>query len=93
MEAYMNFGCVGGIIFFTFLGAIYRYIYEKFLAKPNFLRTVLILALTSSFTLWMRNTVKQSIRALVWSFIVALIIQVMFTEKGTSIQYDVVEDG
>ena len=91
MEAYMNFGYIGSIMFFVFLGMFYRYVYEKFLAKPNFLRTVLVLSLTSSFAIWMRNTVKLGIRALAWSFIVALIIQVMFSGKERNVQYDAFE--
>ena len=79
MEAYMNFGFMGGIIFFIFLGMFYRFIYERFLARPDFLRTVLVLAVTSAIMLWTRNTFNQAIRPLVWPCLMALVLQSLFS--------------
>jgi len=91
MEAYMNFGFIGAVVFFVLLGAFYRSIYERFLAKPDFVRSVLIFGLTSHFMLWMRNTVGQGFRGLVWSFVVAVILQAMIMEKETNIEYGLLE--
>ena len=85
MEAYMNLGTVGGIIFFVLLGAFYRFVYERFLARPDFLRTVLVLAVTSSFMLWIRNTVALSIRSLAWPFLLALMLQYLFSGNKRSV--------
>jgi len=75
MEAYMNFGFIGGILFFVFVGLCYRSIYERFLIRPDFMRTVLVLAATGVLVIWIRNTMDIGARTLVWSLLAAWIIK------------------
>jgi oligosaccharide repeat unit polymerase len=91
MEAYMNFGVIGGIFFFILLGKFCRTLYERFLVKPDFLRTVMVLAFTSSFMLWTRNTFITGIRSLAWTFLLAWILQLLCRSEDTEdIQYETI---
>jgi len=74
MEAYVNFGFIGGVITFILLGAFYRYLYEKFLDQPNFVRSVLLFVTCAALILWMRNTLAMYIRPFVWGLLAALFV-------------------
>lgn len=81
MEAYLNFGFVGTVIFFAILGCGYRCIYEWFLARPGFVQIVLVLTATGGIMLWMRNALDVAIRPPVWGFAFALTVQLLFGAK------------
>jgi hypothetical protein len=75
MEAFVNFGFVGGIAWFVVVGALYRVVYERFLARPNLLRAVLLLAAIVCLMLWVRNSSMHVPRLLVWPLLTAWILQ------------------
>ncbi len=81
MEAYLNFGFIGTVIFFSFLGCGYRCIYERFLFKPNLVRTVLLLTATGGMMLWIRNALAIAIRPPVWGLMFAIMVQLLFGSK------------
>lgn len=81
MEAYLNFGFLGGAVFFVFLGYGYRVLYERVLCKPTFLRIAVFLGFTAGLVLWMRNTANVFYRPFVWTFLAAWIIYSF--QKGT----------
>jgi hypothetical protein len=88
MEAYVNFGFIGGVISFLFLGGFYRFLYERFLARPNFVRTVLLLASISALMIWMRNTSLVYTRTFVWAMIAPWAVQLLFpSEEPVDFEY------
>jgi len=78
MEAYTNFGFIGGLLVFVLLGGFYRSLYEMFLAKPGFTETVILMGATCGLMWWTRNTMSLYIRPLVWSTLAALILGRLF---------------
>lgn len=72
MEAYMNFGYAGVLVFLV-VGAFLRFLYERFLEYPNFLRTVILFAAISGMSLWIRNTSTMFIRPFLWPIIIVLL--------------------
>ena len=75
MEAYVNFGFLGGIVWFVGVGALYRIVYERFLARPNLIRAVLLFAAIVCLMLWVRNTSVLIPRLLLWPLATAWILQ------------------
>jgi hypothetical protein len=75
MEAYVNFGFLGGALWFIVVGLLYRILYERFLARPNFLRAVLLLAGIVCLMLWVRNSSALVPRLLMWPLLAAWILQ------------------
>jgi hypothetical protein len=84
MEAYVNFGFIGGILFFGLLGAVYRTLYERFLARPSFLRAVLLFALFSATMLWVRNTSYLVARTMLWALLTAWTLQQLYAQQPTA---------
>ena len=75
MEAYVNFGFLGGIVWFVGVGALYRIAYERFLARPNLIRAVLLFAAIVCLMLWVRNSSMLVPRLLLWPLVTAWILQ------------------
>jgi hypothetical protein len=75
MEAYVNFGVVGGALTFLAVGAAYRWVYERFLARPNLMRTVILFASVVCLMLWMRNTSQLVPRLFMWPILAAWLAQ------------------
>ena len=87
MEAYTQFGFLGGVIFFVFLGFFYRRIYERFLNKPNFARTVMFFVFVCTLVFWIRNTIFVATRTIVWMLLVLWILQ-LFKKQPIDNQYE-----
>lgn len=81
MEAYVNFGFIGGAVSFVILGMFYRLLYERFLAKPTFIRTVILFCSVSVLVLWIRNTSNTFSRTIVWSIIAAWLMQLILGNR------------
>jgi len=92
MEAYLNFGFIGGIVFFGFLGYIYRILYERILSRPTFLRIALFLGFTAGLTLWIRNTANTFYRPFVWTFLIAWIVYWLSNGRAYESPLSVVEE-
>jgi oligosaccharide repeat unit polymerase len=92
MEAYMNFGVLGGIFSFLLLGGGYRVLYELFLTRPCFLTTTVLLAAMSGLIIWTRNTSSMYTRTVVWAVITAWIIQMLCRNERTTENLPVEEE-
>ena len=86
MEAYMNFGFIGGVLFFALIGYCYRWLYERVLSCPNFMKIVTFLGVTAGLTLWMRNTMGLFVRPAVWTVIFAWIFYVALRNKSEGLE-------
>lgn len=71
MEAYMNFGLLGGTAFMMVVGYMMRRVYDTTLRRPGFLRVCLMLATVTALALWCRNHAHHFIRPVAWTMIVA----------------------
>jgi len=85
MEAYVNFGYVGGILSFALLGVCFRALYERFLRRPDLLRIVLFFAANSSIMLWVRNTSFVMPRTMLWALGAAWLIQTFFKRPAGAV--------
>ncbi len=71
MEAYMNFGMIGGVFFMMIIGFVIRRIYDTTLRRPSFLRVCLMLAAVTSLAFWCRNYSHHFFRPVAWTMVVA----------------------
>jgi len=74
MEAYMNFGFYGGALSFLFVGWFFRFIYERYLSKPNLMNAVVLLSASSGLMLWVRNTSNAMPRNIIWAMVTCWIL-------------------
>lgn len=77
MEAYGNFGILGGVIFFALLGYILARLYNNFLKRNNIYQLVFYLSFLGGIVLWMRANSNFIFRIIVWSFIITYIVKLM----------------
>jgi hypothetical protein len=73
METYMQFGFIGGIVFFAALGVVYRRLYERFLKKQSFSRTVILFISVTVLVFWIRNTIFVVTRTVIWTLLCLLV--------------------
>jgi hypothetical protein len=71
MEAYINFGLIGGACFTALIGFMMRRIYDSTLRRPTFVRICILLMSISGMALWCRNYSHHFIRPVVWLSILA----------------------
>jgi hypothetical protein len=82
MEAYVNFGFVGGLLSFAVLGVCFRMLYERFLRRPDLLRSALFLASASALMLWVRNTSYAVPRTMLWTLGLAWLLQRILSRRA-----------
>lgn len=73
MESYGNFGGIGSIFFFIFLGCLSGYLYNRYRFSGNLIYAVAYVALVSSLCLWMRNSSSVVFRTVIWSIVICWI--------------------
>lgn len=81
MEAYLNFGLIGSLLFLIF-GVYLRALYRKFLASDSLYYSVAYLASVGAFSMWMRNTSSVSFRIVAWSLIGVVILNIISNSIG-----------
>lgn len=86
MEAYMNFG-YAGIIIFLFLGMLIRNLYEKVLNQTTFLRLAMFIIIMSSTAFWIRNTFTSFIRPPIWMLIIVGLLYLYENKKSQPMYY------
>lgn len=75
MEAYGNFGFIGGTMFFIFVGALTAKLYNKYRFKGDVYNVVIYLVFLGALVLWMRANSNFLFRILVWSLIITSIVR------------------
>lgn len=70
MESYGNFGVLGSIPFFIFLGALSGYLYKKYCYSSSLIYAISYVALVSSLCLWMRNSSNVVFRTVIWAILI-----------------------
>jgi hypothetical protein len=87
MEAYLNFGLLGGSVFMAFLGYIIRRTYDSTLRQPTFLRVCLILIVVTSLALWCRNYSHHFLRPVCWTMVIAWLLWSFFGAAQATSQF------
>ncbi len=82
MEAYLNFGIVGGAALLAAIGVVMRRIYDKALAAPTFLRVCLLLVAVTGLAMWTRNYSHHFLRPVAWTVFVAWVVHALFAGAG-----------
>lgn len=70
MESYGNFGGIGSIFFFIFLGLLSGFLYKKYCYSSKLVYAIAYVSLVSSICLWMRNSSNVVFRTVIWSIII-----------------------
>lgn len=73
MESYGNFGGIGSIFFFTFLGMFSAFLYKKYRYSSSLIYAVAYVSLVASLCLWMRNSSSIVFRTVIWSILICWI--------------------
>ncbi len=76
MEAYLNFGYWGALMFIVF-GAYLKATYQKFLYSKSVISSVVFLSSIGGFSMWMRNTSSVSFRIIIWSLIGTVLLTII----------------
>lgn len=79
MEAYVNFGYFG-VLLFSFLGWISGITYKKFINEPSLFNTIFTMMLISALSIWVRNTSSVSFRIVIWGLFISTCVA-YFTNK------------
>lgn len=82
MEAYLNFGAIGGAMAFVILGAAIQWLYLRMRLRGTIMATALYLATMSSLVLWMRNTVVLVPRTVLWTVLLAAVVERLVSRRG-----------
>ena len=86
MEAYLNFGFIGSLVFFLLIGWVFRGLYEWFLRRPGMIQAVTLFVSTGAMMLWIRNSLDVAIRPPVWGFMAVVVLHLLFRVRSARSQ-------
>lgn len=82
MEAYLNFGYAGSLLFIIY-GIYMKYVYMSAISKRTVFSYMLFFSTLAAFAMWMRNTSSVSFRIVIWSIVILWAISAVTKNRAT----------